>query len=128
MYSDISEIEDEKYDRITSILCFEHIDNLPEVIKTITKLLKSNGTLYVAIPNEGRFLWKFAYSMTTGQEFKRRFGLEYEILMKYEHINTADEIEMLLKYYFKNVKMSLMGINKTFSLYRYYECSKPVCK
>lgn len=125
IYPDISNICNEKYDRITSIACFEHIENLPEVVAKVTKLLKTNGKLCISIPNEGRFLWKFSYTMTTGREFKKRFGLEYETLMRYEHINTADEIEQILKYYFKDVKMSLFGVSKTFSFYRYYECSKP---
>jgi len=88
-----------------------------------TKLLKPDGKLCISIPNEGRFLWKFSYTMTTGREFKKRFRLNYETLMRYEHINTADEIEQILKYYFEDVHMSLCGINKTFSFYRYYECS-----
>lgn len=98
------------------------------MISKSIKLLKKGakgGKMCISIPNEGRFLWKFAYTVTTGREFKKRFGLEYETLMRYEHINTADEIEMLLKYYFKDVKMSLLGINKTFAFYRYYECRNP---
>lgn len=124
IYSDISQIENGKYDRIISIACFEHVENLPEMVSKSVSLLKRGGKLCVSIPNEGRFLWKFAYTMTTGREFKKRFGLEYETLMRYEHINTADEIEQILKYYFKDVKRSLFGINKTFSFYRYYECKK----
>lgn len=122
IYSDISQISNGKYDRIISIACFEHVENLPEMVSKSISLLNKGGKLYVAIPNEGRFLWKFAYTMTTGREFKKRFGLEYETLMRYEHINTADEIEQILKYYFNDVKRSLFGINKTFSFYRYYEC------
>lgn len=64
--------------------------------------------------------------MTTGNEFKKRYGLSYEVIMKYEHLNTADEIELILKYFFKNVRCDLFGIGKTFSLYRYYECDMPV--
>lgn len=125
IYADISEISGETYDRVTSVACFEHIENLPGVIEKIILLLNPDGKLYISIPNEGRFLWKFAYTMTTGREFKKRFELEYEILMRHEHVNTADEIEQILKYYFKNVKMSLLGISRTFSFYRYYECSEP---
>ncbi len=125
VFADISEISGEKYDRIISVACFEHIENLPEVVRKSAILLKPGGKLCISIPNEGRFLWKFSYTMTTGREFKKRFGLDYEILMRHEHINTADEIEQILKHYFKNVKMSLLGINKTFSFYRYYECSEP---
>lgn len=128
IYSDISEIYGEKYDRITAIASFEHIENLPDVVKCSTDLLSERGKMCVAIPNEGRFLWHFAYTMTTGREFKKRFGLDYEVLMRYEHINTADEIEKILNYYFQDVKMLLFGIGRTFSLYRYYECTLPVDK
>lgn len=36
-----------------------------------------------------------------------------------------DEVEAILKHYFKNVECSVLGIGKTFSVYRYYECSSP---
>lgn len=127
VYSDISEIpENQKYDRITSIACFEHICNLPEVLENTQRLLKESGILSVSIPNEGRFLWKFAYTNTTGREFKKRFNLDYDVLMHYEHVNTADEIEALLRYYYKDVKCSLLGIGKTFSFYRHYLCRQPI--
>lgn len=128
IYSDISEIKEKEYDRIISVACFEHVENLPDMVRDSTMLLAPNGKLCVSIPNEGRFLWKFAYTMTTGREFKRLFGLDYEVLMRYEHINKADEIEQILKYYYSNVKMSLLGVGKTFSFYRYYECSCPKVK
>lgn len=127
VYSDISEVPvTNKYDRITSCACFEHICNLPEVVEKCTKLLNENGKLCASIPNEGRFLWKFAYQMTTGLEFRKRYGLDYEVLMNYEHVNTADEIDIILRYYFKDVKMKMLGIGKTFSFYRYYECTNPI--
>lgn len=125
IYRDISDIKDEKYDRITSIACFEHVENLPEMVYHTTKLLKNGGRLCISIPNEGKFLWKFSYTVTTGREFEKRYGLKYETIMRHEHINTADEIEQVLKYYYKNVKVSLFGIGKTFSMFRYFECSEP---
>lgn len=126
IYTDISEVPiDNRYDRITAVACFEHICNLPEVVEKCAQLLKPGGILCVSIPNEGRFLWKFAYTLTTGLEFKKRYGLKYDVLMNYEHISTADDIEAVLKYYFKNINTSLLGFGKTFSLYRYYECKIP---
>lgn len=125
IYSDISEITREmQYDRIIAIASFEHILNLPDVVEKAYDLLKTGGKLCVSIPNEGRFLWRLAYTLTTGLEFRRRFGLDYGVLMRYEHCNTADEIESILISYFCNTKYSLFGIGKTFSLYRYYECTK----
>ena len=103
IYADISDVKNEEYDRIISVACLEHVENLPEMIRKSVVLLKPGGKMCIAIPNEGRFLWKFAYTVTTGNEFKKRYGLSYEVIMKYEHLNTADEIELILKYFFKNV-------------------------
>lgn len=122
-YRDIKDIcGNQKYDRIISIACFEHIEDLPDVIKRSGKILKKDGVMQIAIPNEGRFLWRFAYTISTGLEFRRRYGLDYNVIMKYVHINNADEIDCLLRYYFKKIKCQYCGCGKTFSLYRYYEC------
>lgn len=126
VYDDISLIPlEKKYDRIISILSFEHILNLPNVIKDCGRLLKDDGFMSVSIPNEGRFLWEFAYRNTSGREFQRRFGLDYSVIMHYEHVNTADEIEALIKYYFQKVTISLFGIGRDWSFYRNYFCMKP---
>lgn len=123
-FKDISEVPlENRYDRIIAIASFEHISNLPEVVEKCKLLLKPDGILCVAIPNEGHFLWKLGYTLTTGIEFKKRYGLNYEVMMKHEHVNTADEIELILKHSFRNTKLTLFGIGKTFSLYRFYQCS-----
>lgn len=126
IYADISAVPDtKKYDRITSVATFEHICDLPDVVSRCCALLKPGGCLRVAIPNEGRFLWKAAYTLTTGLEFRLKYHLDYSRLMKYEHVNTADEIEEVLRCYFEDVALSLMGLGKDFSFYRYYECRNP---
>jgi 2-polyprenyl-3-methyl-5-hydroxy-6-metoxy-1,4-benzoquinol methylase len=128
IFHDIEQIStDMKYDRIISTAVFEHIMNLPEVVSAACNLLNNNtgGGLYVSIPNEGRFLWKAGYMLSTGREFKKRYNLDYGLLMKYEHVNTADEIEEILKYFFREIRMKLFGISKTFAFYRYYECKTP---
>lgn len=126
VYADISQIPLEKrYNRIISVLSFEHILDLPSVIRQCGILLKDDGFMSVSIPNEGRFLWRFAYRNTSGKEFHRRFGLDYDVIMHYEHVNTADEIETLIKYYFQDVSIHLFGIGKEWSFYRNYFCRKP---
>ncbi len=122
-YCDISEIADnQKYDRITAIASFEHICNLPEVISRCGVLLGKEGVLRVSIPSEGTFLWTLGWKMTTGLEFRLKYGLDYGKLMKHEHVNTAAEIEALLKWFFHDVKSSVFGICKRISLYQFYEC------
>ena len=126
IYKDIEEIEEtQQYDRITSIAAFEHIPDLPKVVAKTCIHMKEKGTLRVSIPNEGTFLWKLGYQLTTGIEFKLRYGLNYSTLMNYEHVNTAREIEQVLKYFYNSVKCSCFGINKSIAFYRFYECSQP---
>ncbi len=48
--------------------------------------------------------------------------------MQYKHVNTAKDIEKVLNYFFKNIKCSVLGINKCLALYRFYDCSKPILK
>jgi len=125
VYKDISDIRDTAYDRITTIATFEHIMDLPFVVGKAALLLKPEGHMRVAIPNEGTFMWRLG-TRVTGFEFTKKYGLDYQVLMRYEHVNTAEEIEGVLKYFFKNVKCSVYGISKKIAFYRFYECSSVI--
>ena len=126
IYSNIEEIpSDAKYERILSIATFEHILNLPEVIARSGLLLKHNGQLRAAIPSEGTLLWRMGQKMTTGLEFRLRYNLDYDVLMKYEHVNTAIEIEEILGYFFSSVKCNVLGLSRNLSFYQFFICSVP---
>jgi hypothetical protein len=126
VYADIAEIpEHYRYDRITSIAVFEHICNLPEVIARSACLLSSQGVFRASIPSEGTWLWTLGWKLSTGLEFRLKHGLDYGLLMKHEHVNTADEIDEVLNYFFKVVSHKVFGISRGISLYRYYECYEP---
>jgi len=125
IYHDIDEIDEKvSYDRITSIATFEHILDLPRVVAKAALLLNENGHLRVSIPNEGTILWKLGTKIT-GYEFEKDYGLDYRILMKYEHVNTADEIEHVITYFFRNIKCSVMGVNRKLAFYLFFDCSNP---
>jgi hypothetical protein len=124
-FDDISEARAHgPYDRITNVAVFEHIMDLPVVVAHSALLLTPTGTLRVAIPNEGTLLWKLG-TMVTGQEFKRKYGLRYEVLMRYEHVNTANDIEQVLHVFFGSLRCKVFGLCKSLGFYRFYECSKP---
>jgi 2-polyprenyl-3-methyl-5-hydroxy-6-metoxy-1,4-benzoquinol methylase len=126
IYSDIREIsEHEQYDRITSIATFEHVCNAPEVIAQSGLLLKRKGVLRVSIPSEGTFLWTLGWKLTTGLEFRIKHGLDYGLLIKHEHVNSAKEIENALRYFFLEVHGKVFGLCKSFSLYQFYACANP---
>lgn len=125
VYNDIKDIpSDMKYERITSVAAFEHIVNLPEVVARAAMLLAPEGALRTSIPNEGKFPW-YLGTLVTGAEFAMRFHLDYQVMMRHEHVNTADEIEAILSYFFTKNRCSVFGINKTLALYRFYESSEP---
>ena len=112
------------YDRITNVAVFEHIMDLPVVVAQAALLLKPQGSLRVAIPNEGTPLWKLG-TRVTGHEFKKKYGLHYDVLMRYEHVNTAHEIGQVLEVFFATVACKVFGISKGLGFYRFYECKDP---
>jgi hypothetical protein len=126
VYSDIFEVPTHcRYDRITSIGTLEHVCNLPEVVAQSGLLLAENGTFRAGIPSEGTFLWTLGWKLTSRLEFKLKYRLDYGLLMKYEHVNTAREIEEVLEYFFEEVECKVFGVAKSISFYRYYECRSP---
>jgi len=125
-YSDITDIPIQfKYNRITSVAVLEHVEDLPKLITKCIERMADGGVFACGIPSEGGFLWGTAWRLSTGLEFRIRTGLNYSDLMRYEHLNDADEIEHLLRYYFRDVELSRFGIGKHFSLYTYIECRNP---
>jgi SAM-dependent methyltransferase len=123
VYEDISQIPKEcKYDRIISIATYEHILNLHEVLEQTRSFLNPGGVHVAAIPNEGHFLWKLGWMCTTGLAFRLKYGLDYSVIIKHEHVNNADEIEAMLKQYYNIAKRHVFGLSKRLCLYRVYTC------
>jgi glycosyltransferase involved in cell wall biosynthesis len=126
VYRDMVEVpSDCRYDRITSIAAFEHICNLPEVIARTGLLMSAKGSLRVSIPSEGTFLWRLAWELTTGIEFRIKYGLDFGALRRHEHVNSAREIESLLEWFFEDIHSEVLGISKGISLYQFYVCTCP---
>jgi hypothetical protein len=114
-----------RYDRITATAVFEHVTDLPDLVAKSGRLLCESGVFRVAIPSEGTLLWWLGWRCTTGLEFALKYRHNYGLLMRHEHVNTAEEIETVLRYFFGKVSCRVFGLNRSFSLYRYYECRDP---
>lgn len=126
IYDDLNEVPPEtRYDRIISIATFEHICNLPEVVAGCGLLLTPGGQLRAAIPAEGGPLWNLGWKLTTGWEFKRRYGLDYELIMRSEHVNTWREVADVLNYFFRRVDVIYLGLTRNLSFYQVYICQDP---
>jgi SAM-dependent methyltransferase len=126
VYADIADVPDSQhYDRITSVATFEHVLDLPVLVARAGLLLSPDGVLRAAIPSEGTPLWTLGWKLTTGLEFRLKHGLDYGLLMKHEHVNTAREIEEVLNFFFEQVDCSCFGLARSISLYQFFVCGKP---
>ena len=126
IYNDITEIPPEsRYDRITSVAVLEHLCKLPELIARSALLLAQDGTFRAGIPSEGTLLWRLGWHVTTALDFRARYNLDYRVLMKYEHVNTAREIEDVLRYFFASTSASVFGLSRLLSFYQFFVCSQP---
>ncbi len=124
IYRSAKEIpRDKVYDKIFSIAVFEHLENLPEEINILLKHLKKGGILQAAIPGEGNILWGICWRLTTAVSFYIRYGLNYGLIMKHEHINDYKEITEIIKFFFKNIKIKYFPF-KYFCIYLYIEARK----
>jgi hypothetical protein len=122
IHDDITDVPaTERYDRIVSIATYEHLERLPDIVARAGLLLADEGVMRVAIPNEGTILWRLGTAIT-GAEFRIRYGLDYQVLMRHEHVNTADEIEAVLRWYFHDVRVAVCGIHRRLAFYRFLEC------
>jgi hypothetical protein len=126
VYPDIADIPpDNRYQRITSVAVLEHVENLPELVARSGLLLSDDGSFRAGIPSEGTILWRLGWQFTTAVDFRARYNLDYSVLMRYEHVNTAREIEEVLRYFFAEVRGSVFGLVRALSLYQFFACSKP---
>ena len=126
VYADIRAVPAERrYDRITSVATFEHLCDLPTVVARAALLLAPAGALRVAIPSEGTPLWRLGWRLTTGLEYRLKYGLDYGVLMRYEHVNTAAEIEEVIRYFFRTVACRVFGLARKLSFYQFYVARDP---
>jgi hypothetical protein len=126
VYADVGRIpQTERYVRITSIATFEHLTDLRGMVQACVQLLAPGGKLRVAIPNEGHWPWTLAWRIGTGLEFRMRYGLDYAVLMRHEHLNTADEIASELRAAFRSVDERWFGLSRILSLYRVLIAAEP---
>ena len=128
IYSNIHDIKDRKYDRIFSIAVLEHLEDLPRDVARCCLLMNDDGVLQAGIPCEGELGWSLGWRCSTAISFKMRFGLDYDVLMKYEHLNTIDEIVKVVRVLFDDVTIRRSPFPmpiKQLSFYAYIEAKKP---
>lgn len=125
-YRDLSELPmQSRFDRIISIAAFEHLTDLPWSVARCALALNVKGSLRVAVPSEGGWLWWLGWRLTTGFEFALKYGLDYGEIMRHEHLSSVIEIEAILRYFFKSVAVKRLGFGVHASLYTFFCCAYP---
>lgn len=114
------------YDTVISVAVLEHMTDLPAEVARSALLLKDSGDFRAGIPNEGSWIWRFAWRSTTGVAFRLRTGLDYGKIMRHEHVNKASEIIAISKYFFSCVEVKYFPLPwPKFALYAYVEAKIP---
>lgn len=126
-YPDISDIPPESsYARIISVAVLEHVLDLPVLVARACLLLKDGGRFVAGIPSEGGLLWYFAWRFGTGLDFWLRRRLDYGVLMRYEHVNTAKEITATIRIFFSRVSIDRFPLPLLHgSFYTFLEAGSP---
>lgn len=121
IYDQLSEVPSERqYDRILSVAVLEHMLDLPREIALACMHLRDDGVFCAGFPSEGGWLWEMAWRYGTGTAFRRRTGLDYAVMMRHEHVNTAAEIESCVRYFFDDVSLFRFPIRmRSLSLYTF---------
>ena len=87
---------DQSVDCVLSVYCFEHLRRLPDCLEEVRRVLKPEGELLVGLPAEGGFLYGLGRRLTSKRYMERKYGLDYDAIVRWEHWNTFnDVIEML---------------------------------
>ena len=120
-YSDLLEINAEKFDVITMWHVLEHVPNLEEYISKLKSLLKTNGVLVVAVPNfksydanyykqfwaaydVPRHLWHFSKKSIRVLFSKQKMKVEKILPMKFDSFYVS-----LLSEKYKNGKSNIFS-------------------
>ena len=121
IYDHLSAIPPEsQYDRILSVAVLEHMLDLPQEITLACMHLREDGVFCAGFPSEGSKLWEMAWRYGTGPAFRRRTGLDYAVMMRHEHVNTAEEIESCIRYFFRDVSIARFPLpTRHLSLYTF---------
>jgi SAM-dependent methyltransferase len=80
---------DHSADCVLSLYNFEHLKFLSDSLSEIHRVLKPEGELLIGIPMEGGFLYGVGRRLTSKPYMERKYGIDYDAIVQWEHCNTC---------------------------------------
>jgi len=94
-------LQDKSIDCVLSIYNFEHLRRLPESLGEIHRVLKPEGELMIGIPLEGGWIYELGRRFTSKIYMERKYGIDYDAIVHWEHWNSFSEILEMVQDKFK---------------------------
>ncbi len=114
------------YARVVSIAVLEHMTDLPAEVARCVVSLREDGLFQAGIPSEGGLAWYLAWRCVTGTAYRLRTGLDYRVVMRHEHVNTAADIKSVLGHFFERLTLRRFPLPMHhLSFYTYLEAAGP---
>jgi SAM-dependent methyltransferase len=116
-----------KFDTIVTFNSLEHLHPLEKYIIEIIRVLRPGGFLVGGIPCEGGFAWGLGRFLTTRRFVMKKYRINYDKIICWEHPNYADFIFRILNKYFKNSSITLHPfkfLSLDFNLMASFICEK----
>lgn len=97
---------DNSVDIILSFYSLEHMYDLDEKLIEFKRILKKDGLIIGAIPNEGGLAWGLGRYLTSRRFVKKNSNINYDKIICWEHPNFSDKI--IKAFVRHNFKVNLM--------------------
>lgn len=84
--------KDTSFQIVISIYNLEHILDLTSVFQEVHRVLAHEGKFLIALPCEGGFLWNMGRELTTRRHFQKKYGINYDKAIAFEHVHDLPSI------------------------------------
>lgn len=86
------QVPDQFFERVIAIHVLEDLTNLPKALDEVVRVLAPGGRFSVVIPCEGGLLYSLGRQFSSKRIFEKRYGVDYDWMISYDHVNRADEV------------------------------------
>jgi SAM-dependent methyltransferase len=85
-------LPDASIDVIIAFYCLEHMYPVGRYLDEWMRVLRPGGVIVGGIPTEGGIAWGLGRALTSRRYLRRRFGIDLDKIICWEHPNFADEV------------------------------------